>query len=189
MKISGAEALVKSLEAEGLEVLFGYPGGVVIPLFDEFYDEKDINLVHVRHEQGAAHAADGYARATGKVGVCLATSGPGATNLVTGIATAYMDSIPMVALTGQVTSSMIGSDAFQEADITGITRPITKHNFLLKDVKDITRVVKEAFYIASTGRPGPVLIDIALSETENVYPMVPPGKGNTEAIWAQEAKA
>ena len=157
---SGAQCVIDSLVDVGCDVLFGYPGGVVIPLFDEFYDEKDINLVHVRHEQGAAHAADGYARATGKVGVCLATSGPGATNLVTGIATAYMDSIPMVALTGQVTSSMIGSDAFQEADITGITRPITKHNFLLKDVKDITRVVKEAFYIASTGRPGPVLIDI-----------------------------
>jgi acetolactate synthase I/II/III large subunit len=158
--LNGARILIESLKKEGVDTVFGYPGGVVIPLFDEFFDEKEINLVHVRHEQGAAHAADGYARATGKTGVCLATSGPGATNLVTGIATAFMDSIPMIALTGQVTSSMIGSDAFQEADITGITRPITKHNYLVKDVKELARIVKEAFYIASTGRPGPVLIDI-----------------------------
>jgi len=158
--LNGARILIESLKKEGVDTIFGYPGGVVIPLFDELYDEKDIRLIQVRHEQGAAHAADGYARATGKVGVCLATSGPGATNLVTGIATAYMDSIPIVALTGQVSTSMIGSDAFQEADITGITRPITKHNYLVKDTADLARIVKEAFYIASTGRPGPVLIDI-----------------------------
>ncbi|MCX7821475.1 MAG: biosynthetic-type acetolactate synthase large subunit [Brevinematales bacterium] len=172
--LTGAKILIESLKKEGVEVVFGYPGGVVIPIFDVLYEEKDIKLVHVRHEQGAAHAADGYARATGKVGVCLATSGPGATNLVTGIATAYMDSIPMVALTGQVATSMIGSDAFQEADITGITRSITKHNFLVKDVKDLARIIKEAFYIASTGRPGPVLVDlpkdVLVSKTEFNYP-------------------
>ncbi len=174
MVLNGARILIESLKKEGVDTIFGYPGGVVIPLFDELYDEKDINLIHVRHEQGAAHMADGYARATGKVGVCLATSGPGATNLVTGIATAYMDSIPMIALTGQVVTSMIGSDAFQEADITGITRPITKHNYLVKDVKDLARIVKEAFYVASTGRPGPVLIDLPkdvfTSKTEFEYP-------------------
>ncbi|MEJ5285456.1 MAG: biosynthetic-type acetolactate synthase large subunit [Brevinematia bacterium] len=172
--LTGAKILIESLKKEGVEVIFGYPGGVVIPIFDVLYEEKDIKLVHVRHEQGAAHAADGYARATGKVGVCLATSGPGATNLVTGIATAYMDSIPMVALTGQVATSMIGSDAFQEADITGITRSITKHNFLVKDVNDLARTIKEAFYIASTGRPGPVLVDlpkdVLVSKTEFNYP-------------------
>ncbi len=139
--------------------MFGYPGGQILPTFDMLYD-ADMRFVLTRHEQAAAHAADGYARATGKVGVCLATSGPGATNLVTGIATAYMDSIPMVAITGQVRTSLIGNDAFQEADITGITRPITKHNYLVKDVKDLARTVREAFYLASTGRPGPVLIDL-----------------------------
>ncbi|MBU4075266.1 MAG: acetolactate synthase large subunit, partial [Euryarchaeota archaeon] len=138
---------------------FGYPGGAVLPLYDELYD-ADIRHVLVRHEQAAAHAADGYARATGKVGVCVATSGPGATNLVTGIATAYMDSVPIVAITGQVPSSLIGYDAFQEANITGITLPITKHNYLVQDAKDIPRIFKEAFYIAQTGRPGPVLIDV-----------------------------
>lgn len=172
--MNGARILIECLKKEGVEAVFGYPGGVVIPLFDEFYDEKDVALIHVRHEQGAAHAADGYARATGKVGVCLATSGPGATNLVTGIATAYMDSIPMVALTGQVSSHMIGSDAFQEADITGITRPITKHNYLVKDIKDLAKTIKEAFYVASTGRPGPVLVDIPkdvlVGKTEFDYP-------------------
>ncbi len=172
--LSGAKILVECLKREGVEVIFGYPGGVVIPLFDVLYEEKDIKLIHVRHEQGAAHAADGYARASGKVGVCLATSGPGATNLVTGIATAYMDSIPMVAITGQVATSMIGSDAFQEVDITGITRPITKHNFLVKDVNDLARIVREAFYIASTGRPGPVLIDVPkdvlTTKTEFIWP-------------------
>jgi len=173
MKLSGAKILIESLKKENVEVLFGYPGGVVLPTFDVLYDAP-IRFILVRHEQAAAHAADGYARATGKVGVCLATSGPGATNLVTGIATAYMDSIPMVAITGQVKTSLIGNDAFQEADFTGITRPITKHNFLVKNVEDLSLIVKEAFHIASTGRPGPVVIDLPVdvqfAETEFRYP-------------------
>lgn len=173
MKLTGARILVESLRKEGVEVMFGYPGGVVLPIFDALYDAP-IKFVLVRHEQGAAHAADGYARATGRVGVCLATSGPGATNLVTGIATAYMDSIPMVAITGQVKTALIGNDAFQEADVTGITRPITKHNYLVKNIEDLSLVVKEAFHVASTGRPGPVLIDlpvdVQLQETEFNYP-------------------
>lgn len=159
MDRSGAEILIEALVREGVEVLFGYPGGSVLPIYDALYDSP---LLHVltRHEQGAAHAADGYARATGRTGVCLATSGPGATNLVTGIATAYMDSVPMVALTGQVPRGALGRDSFQEADITGITLPITKHNFLVNDIADIPRVIREAFHIASTGRPGPVLVDL-----------------------------
>lgn len=160
MKHTGAQILLECLERQGVEVIFGYPGGQVIPIYDALYDSKIRNIL-VRHEQGAAHAADGYARSTGKIGVCLATSGPGATNLVTGIANAYMDSVPMVAITGQVPTFMLGRDSFQEADITGITMPITKHNYLVQDIKDLPRVVKEAFHIASTGRPGPVLIDIA----------------------------
>ena len=173
MKMTGAQILIECLKREGVEVMFGYPGGQVLPLFDKIYD-TDIKFILVRHEQGAAHAADGYARATGKPGVCIATSGPGATNLVTGIANAFMDSIPMVAITGQVKSYLIGNDAFQEADVTGITRPITKHNFLVKDVKDLARTMREAFYIASTGRPGPVLIDVPsdvqMAETEFIWP-------------------
>jgi len=171
--MTGAQILIECLIKEKVEVMFGYPGGVVLPIFDKLYDAP-IRFILTRHEQGAAHAADGYARATGKVGVCLATSGPGATNLVTGIATAYMDSIPMVAITGQVKSFLIGNDAFQEADITGITRPITKHNYLVEDIKDLARIVKEAFHIASTGRPGPVLIDLPVDiqqqELEFHYP-------------------
>lgn len=157
--VNGAEALIKSLQEEGVEVIFGIPGGAVLPLYDELFD-SDIVQILTRHEQAAAHAADGFARATGRVGVCIATSGPGATNLVTGIANAYMDSSPIVAITGQVTRAMIGNDAFQEADITGITMPITKHNYLVKNARDIPRIVKEAFHIASTGRRGPVLIDL-----------------------------
>ncbi|MFH1386681.1 MAG: biosynthetic-type acetolactate synthase large subunit [bacterium] len=160
MKLSGAQALLESLKHEGVDTIFGYPGGVVLPLYDAMFTDKKIKHILVRHEQGAAHAADGYARATGKVGVCLATSGPGATNLVTGVANAYMDSIPMVAITGQVATSLLGRDSFQEADITGITMPITKHKYLVKKTEDLPRVIKEAFYIARTGRPGPVLIDI-----------------------------
>jgi len=171
--MNGAQILIESLKREGVEVMFGYPGGQVLQIFDKLYDSS-IKFILVRHEQAAAHAADGYSRATGKVGVCLATSGPGATNLTTGIATAYMDSIPMVAITGQVKSFLIGNDAFQEADVTGITRPITKHNFLVKDAKDLARIVREAFYIASTGRPGPVLIDIPsdvqTQETDFIWP-------------------
>jgi acetolactate synthase-1/2/3 large subunit len=156
-----------------VEVIFGYPGGQVLPIFDKLYD-ADIRFILTRHEQGAAHAADGYARATGKAGVCIATSGPGATNLTTGIANAYMDSIPLVAITGQVKTFLIGNDAFQEADVTGITRPITKHNYLVKEIKDLARIVREAFYIASSGRPGPVVIDIPsdiqLAESEFIWP-------------------
>lgn len=156
---SGAKILVESLQREGTEIIFGYPGGVVLPIYDELYDSS-LRHILVRHEQAAAHAADGYARASGRVGVCLATSGPGACNLVTGIATAYMDSAPIVAITGQVPTNLLGNDAFQESDITGITMPITKHNYLLKSTGDISRVIREAFYIAGTGRKGPVLIDI-----------------------------
>ncbi|MGE4374810.1 MAG: biosynthetic-type acetolactate synthase large subunit [Methanoculleus sp.] len=156
---TGARTLIEALQREGADTIFGYPGGVVLPIYDELYDSS-IRHILVRHEQAAAHAADGYARASGRVGVCLATSGPGACNLVTGIATAYMDSIPIVALTGQVPTALLGNDAFQESDITGITMPITKHNYLVKNAADIDRVVKEAFYIAGTGRPGPVLIDL-----------------------------
>ena len=166
--MTGAQILIESLKREGVNVIFGYPGGSVLPLFDKLYD-AGLNFILTRHEQGAAHAADGYSRATGKVGVCLATSGPGATNLVTGIATAYMDSIPMVAITGQVKTSLIGNDAFQEADVTGITRPITKHNYLVKDIKDLSRIIREAFYIASTGRPGPVLVDIPVDIQQQEY--------------------
>ena len=160
MQMNGARALLESLKAEGVEVVFGYPGGAVLTLYDEVYKMKFPHIL-TRHEQGAAHAADGYARASGKVGVAFATSGPGATNLVTGIATAHMDSVPMVCITGQVSNPYIGKDSFQEADIVGITTPITKHNYLVKDVNDIPRVVKEAFYIARTGRPGVVVIDVA----------------------------
>ncbi len=173
-RISGSEILIRSLLEEGVEYVFGYPGGVVIPIFDTLYAMPRPRLVLTRHEQGAAHMADGYARATGRVGVCLATSGPGATNLVTGIATAFMDSIPMVALTGQVATSVIGNDAFQEVDIVGITRPITKHSYLVRDVRDLARTLREAFYIAATGRPGPVLVDmpkdVLIHETEFEYP-------------------
>ena len=160
MKISGAEILIDCLKKEGVKHIFGYPGGVVLNIFDTLYDEKDLELILTRHEQGAVHAADGYARSSGKVGVALVTSGPGATNTVTGIATAAMDSIPIVVFTGQVPTMLIGNDAFQEADIVGMTRPCTKHNYLVKDIKDLAATVKEAFHIASTGRPGPVLIDL-----------------------------
>ncbi len=158
-KTTGAKALVKALEAEGVDFIFGYPGGATLPLYDEIA-KSSIKHILARHEQGAAHMADGYARATGKVGVCMATSGPGATNLVTGIATAFMDSSPIIAITGQVPRSMIGNDAFQEVDTTGITIPITKHNYLIKHAREIPSVIKEAFYLASTGRKGPILIDI-----------------------------
>lgn len=172
--MKGAKILLESLKREGVEVMFGISGGAVLDIFDAMYDEKIIKYYLTRHEQGAAHAADGYARATGKVGVCIATSGPGATNLVTGIATAYMDSIPIVAITGQVYSHLIGNDAFQEADVTGITRPITKHNYLVRDVKELAVTIKEAFHVARTGRPGPVVVDIAKDaqrgEAEFEYP-------------------
>jgi len=160
MRVTGAEAIVKSLQAEGVEVVFGYPGGVVLPLFDALYEAEGLRVVLTRHEQGAAHAADAYARVTGKPGVVIVTSGPGAANTVTGIANAYMDSVPMVVITGQVATHVLGTDAFQETDITGITIPITKHNYLADDAEDIPQIMAEAFHIASTGRPGPVLIDL-----------------------------
>ncbi len=174
MKLTGAQILCESLLKEGVEVIFGISGGTVIPMYDAFSEYPQIRRVLVRHEQAAAHAAAGYARVRQKAGVCVATSGPGATNLVTGIADAYMDSTPLVIITGQVATGLIGKDAFQECDITGITLPIIKHNYLVHDVKDLARIVKEAFHIAQTGRPGPVLIDIPknvqLAETEFEYP-------------------
>jgi len=174
MKMTGAQILCESMIKEGVEVIFGFPGGTVLPLYDTFPQYPQLRHILVRHEQGAAHAADGYARATGKVGVCLATSGPGATNLVTGIANAYLDSSPIVAITGQVARPFIGKDGFQEIDITGITLPITKHNYLVLDAASMARTVKEAFYLARTGRPGPVLIDlprdVQIEQVEFHYP-------------------
>ncbi|MGD8936338.1 MAG: acetolactate synthase 3 large subunit [Thiogranum sp.] len=160
MELTGADIFVRCLADEGVDFVFGYPGGAVLPIYDALYQQDKVKHVLVRHEQAATHAADGYARATGRPGVVLVTSGPGATNAVTGIATAYMDSIPMVAFTGQVPTAMIGNDAFQEVDNVGITRPCVKHNFLVKDVKDLAETIKKAFYIATTGRPGPVVVDI-----------------------------
>jgi len=193
VKRSGSRVVTEALLKEGVKIIFGYPGGAVIPLYDVLYETPEIKHILTRHEQAAAHAADGFARATGRVGVCIATSGPGATNLVTGIATAYMDSIPLVVLTGQVPTSMIGNDAFQEANITGITYSITKHNYLVKDVDELPGVLKEAFYIARTARPGPVLIDlpknVLTGETSVPYPQEvqirsynPNYKGNPKQI-------
>src|SRR5512138_2286775 len=174
MKMNGARILLECLKKEGVATVFGYPGGTVINIFDELYSFPEIRNILPRHEQAAVHAADGYARASGKVGVAIATSGPGATNTVTGIATAYMDSIPLVVITGQVPTALIGNDAFQEADIVGITRPCTKHNFLVKDVRDLAIILKKAFYIARSGRPGPVLVDlpkdVQIAVTEFKYP-------------------
>jgi len=160
VELTGAEVIIECLKAEGIDYVFGYPGGAVLHIYDAFYKQEDVQHILVRHEQGATHAADGYARATGKPGVVLVTSGPGATNAVTGIATAYMDSIPMIVITGQVPKHLIGNDAFQEVDSVGITRPIVKHNFLINDVNDIADTFKKAFFVATTGRPGPVVIDI-----------------------------
>jgi acetolactate synthase-1/2/3 large subunit len=160
MKLSGAEIILECLRAEGVDIMFGYPGGVVLPFYDQFHKYPDIRHILVRHEQAAAHAADGYARVSGRTGVCVATSGPGATNLVTGIATAYMDSVPIVIITGNVARDLLGRDGFQEADITGITIPVTKHNYLVMRAEEIAQAIKEAFHIASTGRKGPVLIDV-----------------------------
>ncbi len=167
MEMTVAEALIRCLEKENVELVFGYPGGAILPVYDALYHSSQIRHVLVRHEQGAVHAADGYARVTGKVGVCMATSGPGATNLVTGIANAYMDSIPLVLFTGQVSTGQIGTDAFQEVDIFGITMPIVKHNYLVKDPQKLPAIVKNAFHIASTGRPGPVLIDLPRDVAES----------------------
>lgn len=175
-KMKGAEILIECLKREGVKHIFGYPGGVILDIFDLLYDDPDIKLILTRHEQGATHAADGYARVTGRPGVVLVTSGPGATNTVTGIATAYMDSVPLVIFTGQVPTFLIGNDAFQEADIVGITRPCTKYNILVKDVKDLAKQIREAFYIATTGRPGPVLIDLPKDVIQ----------GRTEFVWPEK---
>ena len=173
-KLNGSDIFVRALAEEGVEYVFGYPGGSVLNIFDAIYKQNKFKHILVRHEQGAVHAADAYARASNKVGVALVTSGPGATNAVTGIATAHSDSIPMVVFTGQVNTAAIGQDAFQEVDIVGITRPCVKHNFLVKDVRDLAPIIKKAFYIAKTGRPGPVLIDIpkdvSAAITEYNYP-------------------
>ena len=172
--LSGADIFFECLRREKVDVIFGYPGGAVLKLYEKLYDVDYLKHVLVRHEQGATHMAEGYAKATGRVGVVLVTSGPGATNTVTGIADAYMDSVPIVVFTGQVPSHLIGNDAFQEADIVGITRPITKHNFLVRDVKELASTIRKAFFIASTGRPGPVLVDlpkdVVAAECEFEYP-------------------
>ena len=160
MRMSGSEIVLRALADQGVDVIFGYPGGAVLPLYDALFQQNRIRHVLVRHEQGATHMAEGYARSTGKAGVVLVTSGPGATNAVTGLTDAMMDSIPVVCLTGQVPTHLIGNDAFQEADTVGITRPCTKHNYLVKDVNDLARVIHEAFYVANSGRPGPVVVDI-----------------------------
>src|ERR1700675_1051660 len=157
---SGAEVLLRALKDQGVDVIFGYPGGAVLPIYDAIFNQNAIRHILVRQEGGAVHAAEGYARSTGKVGVVLVTSGPGATNAVTGLTDALMDSVPVVCLTGQVPTHLIGNDAFQEADTTGITRPCTKHNYLVKDVNDLARMMHEAFYVARTGRPGPVVVDL-----------------------------
>ena len=182
MQLTGAQIVIECLKEQGVDTVFGYPGGAILNVYDELYKHsEEINHILTSHEQGAAHAADGYARATGKVGVCFATSGPGATNLVTGIATAYMDSIPIVAVTCNVGVSLLGKDSFQEIDIAGITIPITKHNFIVKDVKDLADTIRKAFVIAKSGRPAPVLIDIPKDVTANkteyqkkeIQPVVP----------------
>ena len=195
MKLTGAQIFFETLKAEGVEVIFGLPGGAVIDLYDEM-PRHNIRHILVRHEQGATHMADGYARATGKVGVCVVTSGPGATNTVTGVATAYMDSIPIVVFTGQVPTALIGNDAFQEADIVGITRPCTKHNYLVKDVRDLSRIIREAFYLARSGRPGPVLVDlpkdVSINKADFKYPKKVAMKGykpTTEAHMGQIKRA
>jgi acetolactate synthase-1/2/3 large subunit len=167
MELTGAEIVVRCLKEEGIKHVFGYPGGAVLNIYDEIYKQQDFEHILVRHEQAAVHAADAYARSTGQVGVAIVTSGPGATNAVTGIATAYMDSIPMVVITGQVPTAAIGQDAFQEVDTVGITRPCVKHNFLVKDIKDLASTIKKAFYIAATGRPGPVVVDVPKDVTQH----------------------
>ena len=194
MQLTGSDIIVRTLIEQGVDVVFGYPGGQVINLYDSLYKYQD-ELKHVltAHEQGASHAADGYARATGKVGVCIATSGPGATNLVTGIATAYLDSVPLVAITGNVPNTVIGTDGFQEIDITGITLPITKHNYFVGAVEDLADTIREAFQLAMSGRPGPVLVDVpkdvqtALYDYEPHAPVLPDEKAAAKAIRIQQA--
>ena len=166
MNLSGGDMLMRALREEGVKFIFGYPGGAALHIYDSVFRQKSIEHILVRHEQGATHAADGYARATGKPGVVLVTSGPGATNAITGIATAFMDSIPMIVISGQVQSHLIGTDSFQETDMIGISRPIVKHSYIIQDVRDIPKVVQEAFHIATSGRPGPVVIDIPKDMTD-----------------------
>ena len=180
MKLSGADMLLRSLHDEGVELIFGYPGGAALHIYDAIFRQDKIDHILVRHEQGATHAADGYARATGRPGVVLVTSGPGATNAVTGIATAFMDSIPMVVISGQVASHLIGTDAFQETDMIGISRPVVKHSYTIFDAEDIPRIIKEAFHVATSGRPGPVVIDIPKDMTapENLFEYSYPEKAN-----------
>ena len=174
MKMTGAQIIIETLLEQGADTVFGYPGGSVLNIYDELYKNSDrIRHIIAAHEQGASHAADGYARTTGKTGVVIATSGPGATNLVTGIATAYLDSTPMVAITGNVATSLLGRDSFQEVDITGITIPVTKHNFIVKDVSELADTIREAFRIAKSGRPGPVLIDVPKDVQVNEYDYQP----------------
>ena len=190
-EMSGAAQLLRALEDQGVEVIFGYPGGAVLPIYDEIFKNNRIRHILVRHEQAAVHAAEGYARSTGKTGVVLVTSGPGATNAVTGLTDALMDSIPIVCLTGQVPTHLIGNDAFQEADTTGITRPCTKHNYLVKDVRDMSRVVHEAFYVASNGRPGPVVLALpedTLARSAKVMELPPFRPVETHPSLAQMAE-
>lgn len=189
MQLTGARIIIECLKEQEVDTVFGYPGGAILNVYDELYkNSSDINHILTSHEQGAAHSADGYARATGKVGVCMATSGPGATNLVTGIATAYMDSIPMVAITCNVAVSLLGKDSFQEIDITGVTMPITKHNFIVKDVKELADTIRKAFYIANTGRKGPVLIDIPKDVTASKTEYIPQKKEAITQLLQRESK-
>ena len=196
MELTGAQIIAECLLEQRVDTVFGYPGGAVLNIYDALYEYRDrIRHVLTAHEQGAAHAADGYARSTGKAGVVIATSGPGATNLVTGIATAYMDSIPMVAITGNVAVELLGRDSFQEVDITGITMPVTKHNFAVKRVEDLADIIRRAFQIAQSGRPGPVLIDVPKDitasrcqyERQSPQPPSPPGKGEVFSFLMQGA--
>ena len=179
-QMTGAQMVVKALKDQGVEVVFGYPGGAVLPIYDEIFQQNEIRHVLVRHEQGAVHAAEGYARSTGKPGVCLVTSGPGATNAVTGLTDALMDSIPIVVLTGQVPTFMVGTDAFQEADTVGITRPCTKHNWLVKETDTLSDVIHQAFHVATAGRPGPVLVDIPKDVQFASGTYVAPAKARTQ---------
>ena len=189
MQLNGSEIVVECLKEQGVDTVFGYPGGAILNIYDALYKHSDeIRHILTSHEQGAAHAADGYARATGRVGVCMATSGPGATNLVTGIATAYMDSVPMVAITANVTLPMLGKDSFQEVDIAGVTMPITKHGYIVKSVEDLAPTLRKAFEIAKSGRPGPVLVDITKDVTAAVCEYTPenPREKKPEAFWTEE---
>ena len=189
MQLTGAEIIVECLKEQGVDTVFGYPGGTILNVYDALYKHSDeITHILTSHEQGASHAADGYARSTGKVGVCLATSGPGATNLVTGIATAYMDSVPLVAITANVTLPLLGKDTFQEVDIAGVTMPITKHGYIVKDVNNLASTIRKAFKIASSGRPGPVLVDVTKDVTANKceYTKVVPAMEKTEKNYTKE---